>query len=157
MSVKLVIFTLALVLGMKAHAADLRIPTQKLQEVLEGKSTRTSAGMAFNTLHERLAEISGPIDEGADDRLKQKEWTDKDKFVNIVLSLSGFLGFKDTAALSRTTADYDNHIRLITLAKNVLLYRIVNWSNDERNLNFGAVLDNTKKCYKGKHEKESIK
>jgi hypothetical protein len=136
MSIKLVIFTLALVLGMKAHAADLRIPTQKLQEVLEGKSTRTSAGMAFNTLHERLAEISGPIDEGADDRLKQKEWTDKDKFVNIVLSLSGFLGFKDTAALSRTTADYDNHIRLITLAKNVLLYRIVNWSNDERNLNF---------------------
>lgn len=136
MSIKLVIFTLVLVLGMKAHAADLRIPTQKLQEVLEGKSNHTSPNNAYIKLHERLVEIAGPIDEGADDRLKQKEWIDKDKFVNIVLSLSGFLGFKDTSALSRTTADYDNHIRLITLAKNVLLYRLVNWSNDERNLNF---------------------
>ncbi len=136
MSINLVIFTLALTLGIKAHAADVRIPTQTLQEVLEGKSTHTSPNNAYSELHARLVEISGPIDEGSDERLKQKGQVDKEKFVNIVLSLSGFLGFKDTAALSRTTADYDDDIKLITLAQNILLYRIRNWSKEERNLNF---------------------
>ena len=131
MSIKLVIFTLALTLGIKTHAADVRIPTQTLQEVLEGKSTHTSPNNAYSELHARLVEISGPIDEGSDERLKQKGQVDKDKFVNIVLSLSGFLGFKDPAALSRTTADYDNHIRLITLAKNILLNPLQNFRLDK--------------------------
>ncbi len=112
---KLVIFTFSLVFGIKAHAADVRISTEELQKVLDEKSTRTSLRDAYIQLHGRLVEIAGQIDESADSRLKRKNPHEKEKFANIVTSLSLFLGRNDRA--STISTDYSKHVDLIDLVR----------------------------------------